>query len=1346
MISQPDLFQRPPQEVLEEKHLRNQKLLSSYYLAYRLPERTLWMEIEDRARTAMDQAKGALERAEELGVLEARNEADTEAVFIRPVLEALGWRYIAQPSLVRYEAKRKPDYALYVDESSHRVAGNNREDMALFYGKAAAIAEAKYWGRPMNDWDDTDPHDKSDATKQITSYLRDVTEWTDGRTNWAILTNGKLWRLFQRRAGYTAENCLEMDLEEALRQGDLEAFKYFFILFGRDSFMVPKTETLPWVDSLVEESEDYSSGITEHLKELIFQSVFDTLARGFTRYRRHSLDIPVEAEDSACCTAIYQGCLTLLYRLLFLLNAESRGLLPLENSGYRKRSLRALMERAHELRGDDMDPDHDFACWEHLRSLFSLMDDGSPTFNLPRYNGGLFTRPDPTREVATLHDEEIGPWFLETHRLSDPYVCEVLGSLTFDPQQTGSTRAFIDYSSLGVRHLGEIYEGLLEFGVDFARDEAICLVGTVSEATWKAKSLLGEDDTVLEERVPGEPFVSNNKGERKRSGSYYTPHHIVEYIVARTVGVRLGQFQLDLERFRAIESAEGDGLQELFERRVHSTQADEAREQLWTFCRNDEERRAFLCSEMSDEWVKHRFDVASRALQLKTLDPAMGSGHFLVHVVDLISDSIATYLDREPNSPVAEHLTELRRGILRNIAEQRVAVDASKLTDVNLIKRMVMKRCVYGVDLNPMAVELAKLSLWLDSFTVGAPLSFLNHHLRCGNSLVGNTVRDVQAALTTSGGTMTSLWGSQFTGLMTAVEAMQKLSELADSTIAEVQESYSRFREASDALAPFKGLLDLWTSDSFGVGEAQQLLLSTPDTAEKVIAAALEAPANLEAKWQKAGAIVCGALFASRRERFFHWELEFPEVWYEKARERSNPGFDVVLGNPPYDVLSERESGQNLTALRRFLQANDIYKPSFHGKNNLYKLFICRATTLLSDAGLLGFITPMAILGDAQAVEVRRHLLGRGRFASVDAFPQKDNRRLRVFKDAKLPTAVFTYVLTAVEAEQRKAFVSRVHPENRIEQESPALELDATGIPLYDPSNLTIVSCSQEDWDLAIRITGREGIRRLGDFVEFFQGEVNETNERRRGNLLGGVTGGGQLVLRGASINLYVTRTASQGEDLFLNVKRFLSRKSASTKAFHHLDHRIGLQESSPQNNFRRIIAASISPGTFLNHKVNYVPAQSSALPLEFVLALLNTKMADWYFRLGSTNASVSHYQLYNLPCPVFATPDRASDTRMLLGFARGIRMHSHGDALAALQLGLQQRPFARAVCSAVALTARRLIRIEQRRGDVPRLERSRLCPEAQFLQDLIDKVFFRMAGLTAEEAAGLEARLGKML
>lgn len=887
MAEQPDLFQPNPQEKLAGYHVRNQKLFSSYYLVYKLPERSLWRALEGKARRAFEEIKQAYQEMAVANLFAAKNEAETERIFIRPTLEALGFEHFSvQPSLVSYDAKRWPDYALFPDRESYEAAQRERENMRVFYGKASAIGETKYWARPMNDRDPSDPIDTSDATKQIVGYLRDVAEWTDGKTNWGLLTNGKLWRLFHRRADYTAENYVEIDLEAIIRQDNFEAFKYFYALFSRDALVTDPALGIPWLEFYLKGSEDYSAAITQHLKELIFEEIFDGLAEGFVRYRRETLGITHEDALSKC--AIFQGCLTLLYRLLFLLNAESRQLLPTDNPGFRQRSLRALMEWIWEERDQPRDPSHDFDYWHHLERLFHMMDEGAPAFNLPKYNGGLFKRLNPNTPLEDLRTEEIGPWFLEIHKLSDPYLCDAIERLTFDPNvSTPGARAFIDYSSLGVRHLGEIYEGLLEFKIETAGDEPVCAVGSRRNPVWKKQSELTPDDTVLLTKQVGEPYITNDKGERKATGSYYTPHYIVEYIVEHTIGPQLNRLEREKQWHDQIMSPDTD-LQALYAEIMSETSSESEREQLdllWQGCRNQEERCQFLLSHLDLEWGHHQFDPATQALELKILDPAMGSGHFLVHAVDVIADRVADFLNKYPNSPVAEQLNRLRESILQNVREQGVQIDVSKLNDVNLIKRMVMKRCIYGVDLNPMAVELAKLSVWLDSFTVGAPLSFLDHHFKCGNSLIG--VIDVSEHLPPG-----SQRAKQF---QRAVANLLFVADLTDATISEVEQSQKFYEEAQKQLEPTKRRVN--------VALAKHFMEISKDMLTQVMEYAYKDDRNLQPKhaiqeehlryYQQAQTI-------ASNKRFFHWELEFPEVWHTKRGKRANPGFDAVIGNPPY--------------------------------------------------------------------------------------------------------------------------------------------------------------------------------------------------------------------------------------------------------------------------------------------------------------------------------------------------------------------------------------------------------------------------------------------------------------
>jgi hypothetical protein len=386
----------------------------------------------------------------------------------------------------------------------------------------------------------------------------------------------------------------------------------------------------------------------------------------------------------------------------------------------------------------------------------------------------------------------------------------------------------------------------------------------------------------------------------------------------------------------------------------------------------------------------------------------------------------------------------------------------------------------------------------------------------------------------------------------------------------------------------------------------------------------------------------------------------------------------------------------------------------------------------------------MALLGDDAASRVRRLLVRNGAFTRIDAFPQKDDPRRRVFADAKLSTCVINYIKTEDQVKQQASFRSQIHPENKVEAGSPGLSLSTLTIPLYDPSNFTIVSCSQRDWDLATRIMTTGRLTRLREYVEFFQGEVNETNQRAAGKLRD--EGQGRCVVRGANICLYITRAASQGRDIFLDVEAFLENANNDSKAFHHRYARVGVQESSPQNNFRRIIAAEIPVGEFCNHKINYVPEHKTLLPLRFVSALLNSDLADWYFRLGSTNAAVSHYQIYNLPCPVFAT-ENSERSHGLIEEAHRLIFDERLDQLERLLVdAIGDPPFEVSISRIIAAIVGRIVTSERARGNILRSARSALAPESQAWQDIIDRAFYAMAGLTASEQRELTDSLRAML
>jgi hypothetical protein len=1272
--------------------IRNSQFLSNHWLEHRLPLEPEWTELRGAAERVLD-VLAELWKVERDRVELYGDEQGLEHAFIQPVFEALGWH-------LKYQAflkERKPDYALFLDDASLDQSLNAGRTSPDFWKFPAALADAKSWGHNL---DRREPRRRGKVNReyppqQIERYL----EWS--HLDYAILTNGRQWRLIPRALSPDQarfDTYLECDLPLILnswagigrkatdgdllnhRITDVDDFLRFYLFFSPAGLRrVEPRKSL--IERAIQGSSEYRIGVGDNLRDRVFEALKITI-EGFLKFSPNALD---PQRDLALC---HQQSFVVLYRLLFIMFAEDRGLLPYgRNRLYTEnRSLRRHREDvAYRLDriGDQREPDYScdsVAIWQDLLSLFDIINSGRPSYDVPAYNGGLF-------------EPEDHP-FLSTKRLPDCHLARVIDQLgrAPDPGRPGAGLCRVDYRDLAIQHLGSIYEGLLELQSHYATEPMLVIRkknnGEERVVARSAPGVVGFEDTGVR-YAAGSVYLVTEKGERRATGSYYTPNHIVDYIVTKTLSPVCAAIDEKLQ-------ADIDKATE-----VHARARGENR------------------NEYGRQLAKLQTDFDDRILNLRVLDPAMGSGHFLLNACQFLAEEIAT--NPYTSDAEADHL----KG------------DETTLT---FWKRRVAEQCLYGVDMNPLAVELAKLALWLETVAVNQPLTYLDHHLRCGNSLVGGSIDSLHVLPGAP-----ALFGNAYAQqvhqrLPVLLGPLKMMRGIQSETVDKVKEKNRLYHKVLDpSRQPFLTVADLWCSAIFAGPESE----ITPDQYQE----AVQAIGNPLFQQLVKQPWVAQALAIVRRPDVapFHWELEFPEVFFDETQRREEAGFDAVIGNPPYEVLSEKESKRDLAALKAFLKSQAVYAPSFSHKNNLYKLFICRAMSLLAAGGRLGFITPMPLLGDDQAADLRREILRQGAFASVDAFPQKDDPERRVFKEAKLSTVVFTLTRTQDAAAREAPFTARVHPAQFVCEDSPSLSLTTADIPKYDPGNFTIVSCSQADWDLAIRIVGSGRMQRLKDFAEFYQGEVNETNERAKGNLLPEGQGG-KLVTRGASICLYVTRIASQGEDLYLNVKPFLSGKGAKTKAFHHRHRRVVLQESSPQNNFRRIIAALIPAGEYCNHTVNYTPEPMCHMPLQLVLALLDSQMADWYFRLGSTNAHVSQYQLNNLPCPAFADKAVAADKRMLDRARAAIAEGNWDAAHAALEPGLAAPPFSPAARDVIVDAVNRIIAIEKARGEIARSARSALAPEAQPLQDFIDRLLYAMAGLTPAEVQGVEERLSHML
>ncbi|MGO9612465.1 MAG: Eco57I restriction-modification methylase domain-containing protein [Dissulfurispiraceae bacterium] len=931
-----------------EEFFNNRALFSDYYLIERLRDEAEWKE----------NIKPAYSRFRELYhdarlTWQGKPESEFRKGFFDSIFDALGFR--CEERKAADDEGRQPDYILHAGDSDKPLC------LCLTYP----------WGRSLDGKDYTRDKDTPDENPGavVVSLLE------KGDAAWVIVTNGKHWRLYSSKAHSRATNYYEIDLEEVLARLDPEeSFRYFYLFFRKEAFHV--LDGITFLDKLLKGSEEYAKRLGERLKKRVFEEIFPYFAEGFISHLRKVKGVSEPPQDEL--DKIFHGTLTFLYRLLFILYAESRNLLPVrELRGYHKISLAALkVEIAHKL-GDVFPDSADLfkkmpfdadstSLYDGLQTLFRSIDSGDAAMNIPAYNGGLFMTSvpgdDDTQEAENAR-------FLIENKMRHNFLAIGLDRLTRDEDDKTFKRVFIDYKSLGVRHLGSIYEGLLEFHLRIAPEKMAICEGKKTEEIIPYEEAIKQKKKILkmgrgknaEERVlpKGTVYLENTKHERKATGSYYTPDYIVKYIVENTVGrVLKEKFVALTPKFREAQKA--------YREAVKRRDAIEK-----TGVKGDNpEKTAGSYSYLVDEL----FDV-------KVLDPAMGSGHFLVETVDFITDKMIDFLNGFPWNPIMATLRETRETILKAMETQSITIDESRLNDLSLLKRYVLKRCIYGVDLNPMAVELAKVSLWLDCFTLGAPLSFLDHHLKCGNSLIGATVQEVREAVepearisskskVAASGTewreseatvhQTILFGSRFAGLMLATDLMRHVGELSDVTAAQVKESRAEYRKASNTLGPFRRILDLYVSEWFGNdGGTKSKKRKVDASAALDFLKSREAEAFINTKDINAlmGKLSVGdrkiagtAINAAKEKRFFHWELEFPEVFYGKGREKENPGFDAVVGNPPYLSFATYPEVDKIFMDKHFNSATSKY--------DAYVLFIERAIRYARDNGLISFVVP----------------------------------------------------------------------------------------------------------------------------------------------------------------------------------------------------------------------------------------------------------------------------------------------------------------------------------------------------------------------------------------------------
>ncbi len=810
-------------------------LFSDHYLKARLHKNSWWPSDTD-AEPIWKFCKELYEKR--YLACAKNNEAFTRQELLDKILEKLGFAWTDNLGLPNQDAE--PDYILFSSaEEKEKVIEAGKQQR---YAASVGILEAKKVNHPLSQ---ISKHQGRYPHQQIRDYLNEAQVLT-----WSILTNGNEWRLYTRDA--KPSQFFGLNFEVAIKS--LADFKVFLALFSAAAF-ARDAQGKCRLDQIREVALATQAELEADLRARIF-TIVEILANGFA-------ERPENGITDADLPRLYENCLIYLYRLLFILYAEGRLLLPVEPKSrkyYKQLSLARLLTPLKNYSEYDSQTQTRFYRDIHALSLVINGADqkANDEFGVPRYNGGLF---DPRRYPL-----------LQQWAVADAVLAEVLRQLMFTPEKGGQKFVpfeSVDFGDLSVQQLGSIYEGLLEH--HFVREN-------------------------------GKLKLTTDKAERKATGTYYTPDYIVKYIVEKTLGPLL----VDIGQHTDVKAGKDNSF-------------------------------------------------ASEVLKLNICDPAMGSGHFLVEATTYLADHIVYH-------PTTKFQAEFSKG------------ESQEQSEIAGWRRRVVEACIYGVDLNPLAVELAKLSLWLTTISSDQPLNFLDHHLRCGNSLIGARLDDLGDLPETRQWVLKEAAQARLVfglnlkqAVSNAIQTIHKIEDEPSDSVGAVKEKEFRWqRDVLPALASYKAIADLWTATWFGFVLDQETYTASANRILRVgytddftrLVEHDDSPGDKLTEWRD--------IAASRR--FFHWELEFPEVFFnDDGSNKENAGFDAVIGNPPYVGFKASDEKD-----RFYLKS--AFERTFDGKGDLLYYFLDQAIKFTSRLGFIGMITSRYWLEAEFAGKLRREI------------------------------------------------------------------------------------------------------------------------------------------------------------------------------------------------------------------------------------------------------------------------------------------------------------------------------------------------------------------------------------
>jgi hypothetical protein len=1036
--------------------------------------------------------------------------------------------------------------------------------------------------------DDDETFESRSDRFQVSPVAWGLSVAADQGVPWLIVLRREQIRLYPARDGVgvgqkgQVETFFELDLAAL----DEDATGLLYLVFSAAAL-----DHGGYTEKLLEDSAKYASDLGVRLRERVYDRVVPTISTEVARQVR-ALGWELDAEGLSLA---YGLTLRILFRLLFQAYAEDRGLLPSgRNQRYDANSLKTFAAREKDTDPAEFGPAT--SIWLDLIQVWNAIDQGNALWQVPAYNGGLFGSDSERHFEGALIDRL---------QIPDRVLGPALQGLLIDPVTEDGGPGLVDFRSLSVREFGTIYEGLLESSLSVAESD-------LTEDASGAWVSAAEDDDV--KALAGDPYFHSASGERKATGSYFTPAFVVDHLVERAIDPTLDAHLLRIKGY--IDSGdEGRASKEFFDYRV--------------------------------------------------ADLAMGSGHFLVAAVDRIESKMRDFLSQPENRVpgVDNELARLAESARAALGRDEAA--AEEIEPTTLLRRQVARRCIYGIDVNPLAVELSRLAIWIHTFVPGLPMSTLDHGLVCANSLTGiGTVEEAQQALIPN-----HVRGQQAffddvidLGLSRARDLLIDAANAEEANKAEVENTARLAAEARAAAEPTRLIFDAAIAARVGLVRASSIF-----TEEELAVVARQS-------------VVVDFV---ARARPAHMPYLFPEVFL-----RSNPGFDALIGNPPWEKLHVEEHlwwGIRLPGRRgtpkavrdRQLAAFQESRPDLVIEFNsevervdaarqvirsgpypgigaahidLYQAFAWRNWQLIRQAGRLGVVVPRGALSGSSLTEWRRQVLKDGSFSDVTVVV---NNRGWLFESVH---ASYTVALTVVERtdSHRVSFSGPFYSRQELEDrgnsvvEVPASEFlswsDTAAFPFIPSPQAAAVFTKMK------KLPRFDTVRTDWEFRPI-QGDVNASQDKALFDVDTRDSRGRIPVVTGSSFGLWEPDAGkpygyAEPEVFRRHLARKFEHALTSRRSVYFgmslpvgklpMDYpRIAFKDVTSPTNTRSFIPCLLPPGFSATHKAPLIVRRSgSEIDEAFLLGVISSIPFDWFARKW-VELSFSFEILNRMPVPI---------------------------------------------------------------------------------------------------------------